>query len=253
MTHYLLRQKPYHVMWLGDYVVIDNNIDIFSREEELYGISTVIDYDEMSDNIDNLEEQSYFSKIKFIGDNHSRWNIIDVLNDALNYFDLYNSKTVNYSGYLLNHTEQLAVDLNDYFTKSVCITDNGELYAFDLIPFLTETGGGSPMALYKGISVDTTEQLIRTWCGDLLQIVEQLPADFRLIDCCFAEYLSKSYINYLKFGLDTDNYILQNNKGERYTCVGYVPFLGGRASLMNVKAVSRNAGKITFNTELIKN
>jgi hypothetical protein len=70
-------------------------------------------------------------------------------------------------------------------------TQKGDEYAIDLIPVLTETGGGAIMAFLDGIAEETTEQLAGGWCGDLLQIVDRLPDDYSLINCCFADSYSK--------------------------------------------------------------
>ena len=52
--------------------------------------------------------------------------------------------------------------------------------AIDLLPVLTETGGGAQMAFFDGISVETTEKLAGKWCGDLLQYVKvELEGDRR--------------------------------------------------------------------------
>ncbi|MDR1916071.1 MAG: hypothetical protein LBQ58_05810, partial [Synergistaceae bacterium] len=82
----------------------------------------------------------------------------------------------------------------------------------------TETGGGTSMALFEGISADSTEQLSETWCGDLLQIVDNLPEDYELIDCCFAEVWYRASFCYRMFGVDTSNYLLGDKNGKRYKC-----------------------------------
>ena len=123
---------------------------------------------------------------------------------------------MDYSGYLLNHTQKLAIDLNDYHEKSKCITQKGDIYAIDPIPVLTETGDGSLNALWDGISADTTENLIGKWCGDLLQIVDKLPLDYNVINCCFAEVLSKMRYCYYTFGVDKENFLLMDTDGNRF-------------------------------------
>jgi hypothetical protein len=248
-VHYLLRQKPYRVMWLGNYAV--EVIDDFSREEDLYGLSTGFSYEYMEDNIKDLENKSYFSKAKFIADKHNYWNFINVWDEAKKFFDMRNSQTVTYSGYLLNYTQKIAIDLQKYFLKSFCITEKCELYAFDLIPFLTETGGGTTMALCYGMTVDTTDQLIETWCGNLLHIVDYLPSDFNLIDCCFADLYQKAYMYYYMFGVDKDNYVLTNKGGERYTCIDLEAFYYSNMTLSNV-IVEKGEHKIKFKIINIK-
>jgi hypothetical protein len=120
----------------------------------------------------------------------------------------------------LNHTKKLAVDLADYFLQSKYSTKNGIDMTIDAIPVLTETGGGTPMAFSDGIPVETTEELAGTWCGDLLQITDDLPEGYTVINCCFAEIWSKAKDYYRKFGLNKDGYLLKNQDGELYEVVG---------------------------------
>jgi len=40
--HYLLRQKPYRVMWGGDYVLDNNEIANITTEEQFIGVSTYL-------------------------------------------------------------------------------------------------------------------------------------------------------------------------------------------------------------------
>jgi hypothetical protein len=47
VSHYLLRQKPYRVMWLGHLIIEDDAINEFSREEDLFGLSTYLSYELM--------------------------------------------------------------------------------------------------------------------------------------------------------------------------------------------------------------
>jgi len=69
--HYLLRQKPYRVMWGGNHVALD--LTDFTRTEDLLGISTYLNYenfdmdDEESFETDELEH--HCDKVKFVGDN----------------------------------------------------------------------------------------------------------------------------------------------------------------------------------------
>jgi hypothetical protein len=215
-THYLLRQKPYRVMWGGHYVVAEKNIGKFSRTEDLLGLSTYMDYEYISRSNENLQEKDWFDKAKFIGENNKLWKRINVREKALEYFDWKNRHRVKYNGYLLNHTQKLAVDLSKYLMLSMFRTKEGEIATIDLIPPLTETGGGTGMALFEGISTDSTEELSTTWCGDLLQIVDELPNDYKLIDCCFAEDWDRSTFCCYMFGVDASNFVLNDCHGNRY-------------------------------------
>ena len=76
--HYLLRQKPYRIMWGGGYVALDDNIANFSRTEDLLGISTYKDYEDFKYNNDELENKSYYDKVKYIGENSNLWTRINV-------------------------------------------------------------------------------------------------------------------------------------------------------------------------------
>ena len=215
--HYLLRKKPYHVMWGGEYVLLSDDLDHYSREEDLLGISTYIDFKMIEENIPDIKEKKYYDKAKLIGENNKLWNKIMVLDDAMEYFDFKNTQSVKYSGYLVNHSQKLAVDLNDYYHHSKGIWNDGDkIITIDPLPVLTETGGGTAMALFNGISNETTEQLIAKWCGDLLQIVDELPGEFKLIECCFAEIWNRADYCHIIYGTDADGYILKNNEGKRY-------------------------------------
>ena len=99
---------------------------------------------------------------------------------------------------------------------------------------LTETGGGTPMALYDGISADTTEILAGEWCGDLLQIVDELPEAYQLIDCCFAPIWDRANYCYQNFGVDENDYLLNDSNGNLYT-VTRLGFRGERGETSNLK------------------
>ncbi|MCL1917419.1 MAG: hypothetical protein FWG14_03745 [Peptococcaceae bacterium] len=233
--HYLLRQKPYRVMWGGGYVVIDDSLEEFSRTEDLLGISTYNDYDDFERNNEDIQNKSYYEKVKFIGDSNSLWNRIKVWEKAKEYFDWENTHSVKYCGYLVNHTQKLAVDLKDYHERSQSLTRKGEPRTIDALPVLTETGGGTPMALFNGVSVDSTEHLAEEWCGDLLQIVDVLPDGYEIIDCCFAEVWSKVEYCYQTFGLDEEGHLLCNNNGKLFEAARLHVLLGTRGPSKHLK------------------
>ncbi|MCL2443231.1 MAG: hypothetical protein FWD13_07175 [Treponema sp.] len=209
--HYLLRKNPYRIMWGGN-DVIEDIMDIDS-EEDLMGISTFLDYDNFD--IDNLEDKSLYDKVMFIGENNKLWNYIDVEDESKEYFNIDDTFSVKYSGYLINHTKKLAVNLADYYEKSVSVIQNIEM-AIDLVPVLTETGGGTLMAFDNCITYNTTEDLAGKWCGDLLQIVESLPEGYEIINCCFAESRKRSYYCYKHFGYNKDGLLLNDKNGTLY-------------------------------------
>lgn len=219
-THYLLRKAPYRVMWCGGYVVLNDAITNFLEPDKLLGISVVEDLLDFQRNNSDLTSKPYYEQIKLMDKYHKEWNRINVNDEARSYFNFEETKTVLYSGYLLNHTKKLAINLQKYIEQSICLTSNyKEDFAIDLIPPLTETGGGTLMALFDGCSADVTEHLIGTWCGDLLQIVDTLPDDYEEIPCCFAPIWERVRYCKTNFGLDENQFVLKNQKGERFKAV----------------------------------
>ena len=247
-VHFLLRQKPYRVMWGGYYVDTDKIKEI-SDIEYLLGISTYNDFDKSE--IENNEplDDSCYKKIKFINENRKLWKKIDIWDEAKKFFDWENTHSVNYSGYLINHTKNLAVDLADYYKHSKFLTQRGELTAIDLIPVLTETGGGAQMAFIDGVSIDSTEELAGKWCGDLLKIVDEIPSHFQLINCRFSDLWEKAYYCYYTFGTDKEDFVLQDKSGKRLCFVGLTVF-GKRGIPCHVKAFLKE-DKIRFETEKV--
>lgn len=243
--HYLLRQKAYRIMWGGNYVAINDNLMKFSRVEDLLGISTYLRYEDFSGN-NNPNLKDYEGKALFIDENNKQWKRINVWEEALDYFDWDANYAVKYSGYLLNHTKKLAVDLADYYIQSKYSTKNGIDMAIDVVPVLTETGEGTPMAFFDGIAIETTEYLAGTWCGDLLQIVDDLPEDYQIINCCFVEIWSKAKDCFHKYGVNENGYIYKDNSGALYEVVR-LDFYFKRRSYKYIKA-EVNDNKIKYST-----
>jgi hypothetical protein len=209
-THYLLRQKPYRIMWGGIDVLINNELSD-SKTEYLLGLSTYFEIDESD--LANPEYGNYSDKVKFIYDNNKSWEKINVWEEAKEYFKMDLYKCVKYKNFLVNHTQKLAIDLADYFDRSRGLTHDGTDYVIDAIPVLTETGGGAQMAFLEGITDETTEQLAGRWCGDILQIVDKLPENYSLINCCFAGITSKLFYNHDTFGTNKEGFLLKDDKG----------------------------------------
>jgi hypothetical protein len=249
-THYLLRQKPYRVMWGGGYAVIHDNIASFSRTEDLLGLSTYTSYEDIESNNEGLRKKDWFDKAKFIGENHERWKHINVWEEARQYCNWEKTHCARYSGYLLNHTQKLAVDMGEYFARSVSTRGKENLFAIDAIPVLTETGGGTSMALFEGVAADSTEKLAETWCGDLLQIVETLPGDYELINCCFAEIWDRADFCYHLFGVDSSGYLLGDKDGNRYKCAS-LKLSGDRGAARHVK-VELIEDKVKYVAEFVE-
>jgi len=249
--HYLLRQAPYRVMWIGEYVRMENsekfykNISDFEKEEYLLGFSTIynqehFDFDE--------QDESYNQKVSFITQNNKLWNRISVWDISEEYFDWKNTQSVKYEGYLINHSKKLAVDLAEYYQKSKSYSKNIGTYAVDLIPPLTETGGGIDILFFDGLSTKTTENIATTWCGDLLQIVDELPEDYKIIDCCFIECKSRSIYCYFNYGINSECFIKDGN--DLFSAVTLSIKSRKRISPRNIKAIEGD-GYIDFTPILV--
>ena len=149
--HYLLRHKPYRIMWGGDYVE-SFYIAGITRTEDLLGISTYIDTEIFDTISDYIPDESCNEKIALIKESSRLWETIDVWDEALKYFDYEHTKSVKYSGYLINHTKKLAVSLEHYYGKSIYRLK--DIYtAIDPVPMLTDTSGGYLMALLNGVTM----------------------------------------------------------------------------------------------------
>jgi len=229
--HYLLRQKSYRIIWGGNYVFCGDNLAKFSRTEDLLGLSS---YSQSHYNVSDIQRNKYSEKIKFIDENSNNWEEIDVWDKALKHFDWDKTCSVKYSDYLLNHTQKLAINLADYHIKSKFFS-SGWVMALDPIPVLTETGGGTQMALDPGVAINSTEKLAGTWCGDLMQIVDELPEDYNLINCCFAEMNRRAGYCYSKFGVNENGYVLDDNNGNLFE-VARLNLLGNREPSKYMKA-----------------
>jgi len=248
--HYLLRQKPYRVMWGGGYVVIDDNLRYFAREEDLMGISTYEDLESFELNNDDLSQKVYFDKVKRIEEYSKDWTrLSNVLDKSLKYFNHKSTKSVLYSGYLVNHTKKLAVNLKSYWKKSFSYYGWRNVGCIDPVPALTETGEGLAMALFEGLTLETTESLGGTWCGDLLQIVDELPKKYVLITCCFANFVRRGSYCYDKYGADKQNYLL-GEKGNRFEGCE-LNMLGKRGDRIYLKVVKKNGGQLWFDPKRV--
>jgi hypothetical protein len=146
-------------MWGGYEGVIEDDLQDFSRPQDLLGLSTYLTSKDFYMNGNDLT--SRIEKIEFIDENSDLWKKIDVWEESYKYFNWEKTHSVPYSGYLLNHTKKLAVDLANYYELSISFNNNRENYTIDAIPVLTETGGGTMMAL-NGASIESTENLIGT-------------------------------------------------------------------------------------------
>jgi len=191
--HYLLRQKPYRIMWCGDDVLSEHELQSFSTKEDLLALSAFRDDFEWLEEYEKdnkvYRNKEHFDKLKQIKSYSEEWTRLDdkdISNKALKYFDFENTKSVHYSDYLINHTKKLAIDLRLYWENSV-VTFCGlrRLVCIDLLPVLTEPTGSPVMFGFRGMTSETTKSLISTWPGDLLQIVDEVPQEYEQINCCF--------------------------------------------------------------------
>jgi len=248
--HYLLRQKAYNVMWGGFYVMEDDYLEGVSCTRILLGLSTFLDYEFFDERNENLKDKSYHGLVQYIDDKSKEWNYLnwrETLNKSVKYFDYDNTKSVTREGYLLNHTQKQYIDLAEYYGKSEYRSNNKFNQAIDLIPVLTETGGGAHMAFLDGVSAESTEYLAGERCGDLLQIVDELDdatSDYRLIKCCFVDIWQRARYLYETYGVNDDGLILACDSGSLYEGVG-LTLLGKRRPVCNVK-VEVNDGKVRF-------
>jgi len=259
-AHYLLRQKPYNVMWGGYDVVLDDSLKDFSREQDLFGFSTYLDYTSFEENYckgfndksgnENLENESYYQDIKFIDENSKLWKNINVSAEAKDFFDWEKNKSVKYDGYLINLTKKQAVDLVKHYECSKTLNSYMQEIVIDPVPVLTETGGGTMMALLNGASIETTEELAGIWCGDLLQIVAELPKGYEIVNTCFADICGRARYYIEKFGFDENGYVLKNKKNERYQGVTH-NIIQERGSPRCVKLTKDEKGNQMLCAEII--
>jgi len=149
--HYLLRQKPYRIMWGGGNVTINSNIQHFAREEDLMGISTYTNLESFELNNENLHKEVFYDKVQRIEEYSKGWiSLKGVLSKALKYFNLKKTQSVRYSGYLVNHTKNLSICLPSYLKESAFYYGSRGLGCIDLVPALTETGGGFARDFFEG-------------------------------------------------------------------------------------------------------
>jgi hypothetical protein len=231
-VHYLLRKKPYRIMWGGHEVLDCDEPFEFSRTEDLLGLSTYLDFEESD--LNNPMYDGCLDKVKFIYDNSKNWKRIDVWEDAKKYFKWEITHCVKYENFLVNHTQKFAIDMTDFYKQSKSLTQDKTGYAIDPIPVLTETGGGAIMAFINGIAEETTEQLAGGWCGDLLQIVDKLPDGYSLLNCCFAEARGKVNYCYNMFGCNKEGFLIKNDNGDLFKGAK-LNFLGERGPVSRIK------------------
>jgi len=117
-------------------------------------------------------------------------------------------------------------------------------FVIDPVPVLTETGGGSIMAYDEGITIESTEDLAGTWCGDLLQIVEILPEDYEVINFCIAEQWSRAEYCYKNYGVNKDMLLLIDDNGTIFKST-YINLRGNRGVPISMQ-VKKDGKEITY-------
>jgi len=242
--HYLLRQKAYRVLWGGDYMGAEEELRSVDGEDDLVSLSTYLEFDGYEDDDLKSKGDKFFNRVQKIRKYAKEWNRINVYDEAMDYFDWDETKSVAYTGYLVNHTQKLAVSLEDYFEKSVAYYGEQELGLIDLVPALTETGGGIQMALFYGLSEETTEELAGSWCANLLQIVDELPEAYQQIDCCFAEVWAKAKYCYDKYGVDDKGYLFKG--GDRSYFEAYSMSIFGQRKTRQYIKIEAKESKVKF-------
>ena len=234
--HLLLRLKPWRIMWGGNHVGVFDNLVYFTREEDIIGLSTYLHYSGIEKGWKNIRIDEYRYKIKMMEEHSAQWKKFCVREQAMNYFNGKEMRSAKYEGYLLNHTKSLAVDLSDYHKCSKYLDDDNNEIVIDPIPALTETGEGTPLALFDGFSTDTTEKLAWTWCGDMLQILDVLPDGYQIIDCCFAPFKERAKYCYTMYGVNKNGYVIKDSSGNLFEAAVWTSFGSERKEeVYNVK------------------
>jgi hypothetical protein len=169
-------------MWGGEHVTLDRNITYFKRRSDLEGISTFTRPDVFDSEDVYTQDKIYCDKVAFVKNNYESWRRLDAREDAL--------RTIQYTGFLVNHTKRFAVDLEKYYEDSSFrkMVQGVEIQTtVDAIAVLTDTGGGVGMLSGECDAIDTLEHFAGQWCGDLLQITSEIPVSYAYIRFCFAE------------------------------------------------------------------
>jgi hypothetical protein len=236
MMHHYLRRGRWNVCYNGNYEELPPDLadggDEISQEEFALFVS---DYE--------LEEDEEYAHIReSVQQQKAKWKDISNNRD-------WPYEDVEYKGFLVNHTQKQAVDLEKYYGLSISLGFDGEdghefEYCADPIPSLTETGGGTDMLLFDGCTTETTEQLIGCWLRDELEIVDKRPRGYRLIKCCFNEIWGAVRYNYYRFGTDADAFVLNRN-GNRMG-VHALSLSGERGPMAFIKVEDRGEEGIFF-------
>jgi len=100
------------------------------------------------------------------------------------------------------------------------------------------------MLLFDGCAADATETLAGEWCGDLLQIVSDIPEGYKKVDCCFAEIWSRAEYCYSEFEPDNEGFLLFDNEGKRF--LGVKLSLRGKRGALSYIRTERSGDTVRF-------
>ncbi|MDR1644045.1 MAG: hypothetical protein LBT59_30480 [Clostridiales bacterium] len=115
---------------------------------------------------------------------------------------------VGWTGYLINHTQQVYFDVSAYYEASRI----GE-FSLDPLPILTASGHAASL-FWEGFSNGTAYSLLGSWFTDVVEWSEIRPADMdELKDLEFMEIYPSDF--YKIWGVTPDNY-LADNKGQTF-------------------------------------
>jgi len=236
--HYLLKKQPYRIMWLGSEALQGYNLNRLKRKEDLLGASVAF-YKEYYEAKHADWGEEYPEISLFISENYATWNRTSIEHQAIKELKDNGKSAVEYTGYLINHTRKEAINLVDYYNCSKGLFWNETTEEFvtvlDPIPILTDMDRGHLLAFFDGIPANVTENLAGRWAGDLLERIEDVPAnEYTIIDCCFVNIYPRAKYCLSKFGIDEEGWLIANEKGELFEGVT-LSFLGTRSPKVRFK------------------
>jgi len=116
----------------------------------------------------------------------------------------------SWSGYLVNHTKRLFLNVSDYYDRSRI-----DKYCLDPLAVLTASNRCASL-FFDGFTDGTAYSLLGAWFTDVIEWTDHKPTDMNeLCDLEFREPYIKSM--YEKFGLTPEGYIADKNGGILFT------------------------------------
>ena len=95
-------------------------------------------------------------------------------------FDFHNK-------FLINHTQKLYIDLNEYYEKSVMHTKYGDDWCIHPLPLLTCIGNGLGGGDYHAPTANSDKELVGTWAWDEITIDDEPNPNYTKICPIFKE------------------------------------------------------------------